>query len=96
MVVFDVTNVVSLDSDDPGSKSYPNANVAFELGYALSKKNNDQVVIVKKSRKNDFASDSVPFDFSHNRRVDYKKPAQAKEAIRSIVVDYFIKIGFID
>jgi len=96
MVVFDATNVVSLDSEVPGSKSYPNANVAFELGYSLSRKNDDQIVIVKKSRQKDFASDDAPFDFSQNRRINYEKPAQAKTAIKATIVEYFERIGFID
>lgn len=96
MAIFDATNVVSLDSKDPNSKSYPNANVAFELGYALSRKNDDQVIIVKKSRHKDFASDDAPFDFSQNRRINYEKPAQAKAAIKTAVIEYFERIGFID
>jgi hypothetical protein len=38
MAIFDVTNVSRVDAADLASKCYPNANVVFELGYALSRK----------------------------------------------------------
>jgi hypothetical protein len=94
--VFDVTNVSSIDAQDPNSKSYPNANVVFELGYSLSKKNMNQVVIVKKARTGDFANDHPPFDFAQNRRVEYTQAANGRNRVRDIIVQYFEQIDFID
>jgi hypothetical protein len=95
LAVFDVTNVASIDAGNTAAKSYPNANVVFELGYALSRKNDDQVVIVKHSRASDFANDLPPFDFAQNRRLNYERPAQIKTDLAATIVSYFERIGFI-
>ena len=89
--VFDITNIVSV-----GEKSYPNPNVVFELGYALSKKKTNQVLIVKRARQDDFANDTPPFDFAQNRRIEYTQPANGKEEIRDVIIQFFEQIGFID
>ncbi len=94
--VFDITNVSSLNNADPNSKSYPNANVVLELGYSMSKKKMDQVLLVKKSRNDDFQNDLPPFDIAQNRRVEYEQPANARNQIRDIIIQYFESIGFVD
>lgn len=95
LAVFDITNVSKVITTDKASKSYPNANVVFELGYALSRKRADQVLMVKKSRSADLGDDVTPFDFSQNRRVDYDRPAVAKAEISATIVQYFERIGFL-
>jgi hypothetical protein len=94
MAVFDITNVCKVSATDQGSKSYPNANVVFELGYALSRKRADQVLMVKKVRAGDLGNDATPFDFAQNRRIDYDRPAVATAAIAQAIVQYFERIGF--
>jgi hypothetical protein len=94
MAIFDVTNVCSIDSTSQNAKSYPNANVVFELGYALSRKNEEQVLIVKRNRSADFGNDLAPFDFSQNRRINYDRPAQIKNDLSEAVVSYFERLGF--
>ena len=95
MTIFDVTNVSKVSATDQNSKSYPNANVVFELGYALSRKRVDQVLMVKKVRVNDLGNDATPFDFAQNRRIDYDRPAAAKAAVSEAIVQYFERIGFL-
>jgi len=95
MAIFDVTNVSKVDAADLAAKCYPNANVVFELGYALSRKRADQVLMVKKSRSADLGNDVTPFDFSQNRRIDYDRPANLKQAISEAIVEYFERIGFL-
>lgn len=94
LAVFDITNVAGIDASNTAAKSYPNANVVFELGYALSRKNDDQVVIVKHSRTTTFANDQSPFDFDQNRRLNYERPAQIKADLAATIVSYFERIGF--
>jgi hypothetical protein len=95
IAVFDVTNVSQVNSSDPASKPYPNANVVFELGYALSRKRADQVLMVKKKRLTELGNDATPFDFAQNRRIDYEKPAAVRAQISEILVQYFERIGFL-
>ncbi len=95
MAVFDVTNVSKVNTADQTSKPYPNANVVFELGYALSRKRADQVLMVKRNRQADLGNDATPFDFAQNRRIDYERPANVKAAISDTVVQYFERIGFL-
>lgn len=101
LAVFDVTNVSRVvrngTSADTASdeKHYPNANVVFELSYALARKRSDQIILVKKSRKVDFGGDHVPFDFEQNRRIDYDKPANLKKDLKELLVRYFRRIAFI-
>lgn len=95
LAIFDVTNVASIDATSTTAKSYPNANVAFELGYALSRKNEDQVVIVKRGRGTDFANDQPPFDFAQNRRLNYERPTKVKTDLMAMIVSYFERIGFV-
>lgn len=95
MAIFDVTNVSKVVATDHASKCYPNANVVFELGYALSRKRADQVVMVKQNRNGDLGTDTTPFDFSQNRRIDYTKPADLKNKISDIIIEYFERIGFL-
>lgn len=95
LTIFDATNVTSIDPKSPFGKSYPNANVVFELGYALSRKNEEQVLIVKRNRAKDFGNDQTPFDFSQNRRLDYDQPAKLKNDLAALVIAYFERIGFV-
>jgi hypothetical protein len=108
LAVFDITNIIPvkpLDSDTrssdgrsgakESSKSYPNPNVVFELGYALAQKRAGQIVLVKRERKLDFPDDQVPFDFSHNRRINYSEPAKLKRQIMDILINYFRNINYI-
>lgn len=95
VTIFDATNVSRVDATDPAAKSYPNANVAFEMGYALSRKNAEQVMIIKKQRAADLGNDGAPFDFTQNRRIDYDQPAQLKTSLAEALIQYFQRIGFI-
>ena len=92
--IFDITNVASIPQDNENTKYYPNANVVFELSYALQRKRSDQIIIVKKNR-DDFPNNEVPFDFRQNRRLEYGQPAQMRTNLRQIILEQLERIGFI-
>ncbi len=69
--------------------------MVFELSYALARKGSGQIVLVKKGRKEDFKDDRVPFDFEHNRRIDYDKPAKIRKDVKAILIDYFTRVNYI-
>lgn len=96
--IFDITNVSKVlgDGADEMDKHYPNANVVFELSYALVKKRPEQVLLLKKQhKKDDVKNDNVPFDFDQNKRVDFDKPAQMKKQVLEILTAYLHKRNFI-
>lgn len=86
LCVFDITNVATVSEKDSNDlvKVYPNANVVFEMSYALQRKRGSQIILVKKKR-DDFSIDEVPFDFSRNRHLPYKKPSNLSNALDEIV-----------
>lgn len=104
---FDITNVAQVKGEGKGeaaekadkakakAKSYPNANVVFEMSYALHKKQIAQIVLVKKGRKDDLNMDGVPFDFQQNRRLDYAKPDKVKKEVKDILIAYLRSINFV-
>ncbi len=106
--VFDITNIASVKLPDAlpqagggapmpqeEAKAYPNPNVIFELSYTLAQKRPNQILLVKNGRKKTFQNDRVPFDFEHNRRVDYEKPAKLKTELKAILVEYFRSANYI-
>lgn len=106
--VFDVTNVSQVLSKpakkgsaqkptDPDTKAkcYPNANVVFELGYALTKKNDNEILLLKHNRANDLSNDATPFDFEHHKRLDFGQPAPLKAEIQAILISYLKGRNFI-
>lgn len=109
--IFDITNVAKVEAPavqanaagaaktfDDEPKSYPNANVVFELSYALARKQPNQILLVKKSRMDVFKDDKVPFDFEHNKHhkvTDYETPAKLKAAVKEILIAYFRRANFI-
>ena len=95
MTIFDITNVSRVVANEQVGKCYPNTNVVFELGYALSRKKADQVLIIKKIRSAELGNDSTPFDFAQNRRIDYDRPSNLRQQISDAVIEYFERIGFL-
>jgi hypothetical protein len=95
--IFDITNVSKVlgEAMDGGDKHYPNANVVFELSYALARKNPEQVLMLKQDRTKEISSDSIPFDIDQNKRVDFSQPAKLKKEVKSILVDYLRRRNFI-
>jgi hypothetical protein len=105
--VFDITNIAPVFSiNNTGTaeasnkakedlKCYPNANVVFELSYALARKRPDQILLVKRNRADDFLYDRVPFDFEHNRRIEYTDSSKITKTLRNILVDYFRRVNYI-
>ncbi len=101
--VFDITNVAPVKLPDAAPdapaqadpKTYPNPNVVFELSYSLVQKHSSQILLLKKGRKDAFKEDRVPFDFEHNRRIDYEKPAKLKTDLKAILIDYFRSVNYI-
>ncbi len=107
--IFDVTNISQVlsidaengakqskaDSDVASAKCHPNSNVVFELSYALTKKNDDQILILKQNRTKDLLNDVTPFDFEHHRRVDFEQPGKLKADIQSILISYLKRRNFI-
>lgn len=108
LAVFDITNIAPVktpdatpktekgeDKPEESSKSYPNPNVVFELSHALTNKGSNQIILVKKRRTSDFKDDRVPFDFDHNRRLEYDKPAKLKGELKDIIIEYLRTVNYI-
>jgi hypothetical protein len=94
--VFDITNVSKVLSDDANSKHYPNANVVFELSYALVQKKADQVLLLKQKRTKDLPNDAIPFDFEQNKRIDFDAPASLRREVQSILISHLRRRNFIE
>lgn len=98
--VFDITNVAAVNDGKKEVKRYPNANVVYEMSYALATKRPEQILLLKHARS-DAGPDAVPFDFEHNRRVDFSKPTKLTSDVDRILRDYlgrlnFMSVGAID
>lgn len=95
IAIFDITNVADVNSaSESNSKSYPNANVVFEMSYALHRKRDYQIILVRHERE-DIKSLEVPFDFRQNRHLSYKKPALVKEQIKKVIIQTLEKMGYL-
>lgn len=100
LVIFDITNVAQVlantkEGEAPvASKSYPNANVVFELGYALSRKLSTQIILIRRQR-NDIGSNEVPFDFRQNRNVPYSSEGEAKRKIKETMLKALETVDYI-
>lgn len=93
--VFDITNVSKVLGDEEDAKHYPNANVVFEMSYALAHKNPDQVLLLKLNRDKDIPVDDIPFDFEQNKRVEFSQPAKLKKEIKDMLIGYLRWRNFI-
>lgn len=69
--IADITPITRIETEE-GEKNriklLPNPNVAFELGYAMHCLPMEQVLIVLPSG---IPHDQLPFDFNHNRLIDF-------------------------
>lgn len=92
MAIFDITNVSAVGGE--AGKHYPNANVVFEMSYALSRKRADQVLLLKQDRE-DLEPDEVPFDFRQHRREGVGQPAQLAKKIQQIMVKYLRRQNYL-
>lgn len=93
--VFDVTNVAEVSqAGQAPAKYYPNANVVFELSYAVVRKRPEQVLLVKRKRA-EMKPDAAPFDFEHLRRNDYDSPAKLKQEVLQILSDFLQRMNYI-
>jgi predicted nucleotide-binding protein len=81
-------------NEDSIVKSYPNANVIFELSYALQRKQQNQIIIVRRKRE-DIATTDVPFDFRQYRHIAYTTPKQLKSHLKSTIIQTLEKMGYI-
>jgi hypothetical protein len=93
VAVFDITNVTRVPGEGK-TKCYPNANVVFELSYALLKKRKDQVILIRR-RRNDIGTDEVPFDFRQFRHIQYETAGQARDKLRNTIIQTLERIGFL-
>jgi hypothetical protein len=91
--VFDITNVATVSTDDT-DKSYPNANVVFELSYAIQRKREDQVILVRR-RRDDLKGDNVPFDFQQLRHIAYNTAGEAKTQLDRTITQSLERMGFL-
>jgi hypothetical protein len=93
--VFDITSVAKVPVDvEVEQKSYPNANVVFELSYAMARKKPEQVLLVKKKRT-EIGPDKVSFDFEHLKRLDYDTPAKLKKPVLDIIKGFLQRLNYI-
>ncbi|MAH04255.1 MAG: hypothetical protein CL561_01715 [Alphaproteobacteria bacterium] len=102
--VFDITNVSTVPAKNVEEseqdtnvklKDLPNANVAFELGYALCRKVDSQVFLVKKTRE-DLNEDNCPFDFDKRKRIKYNNKTEVVTQLSELIIKHFEKIGYIE
>lgn len=98
IIVSDITNVAGVLGNDSklieDGKNYPNANVVFETSYALLRKEMNQIVLVKRRRK-ELKNDDTPFDFSKNRRLDYESAGQVKAELKKMIVQILEKNNYL-
>ena len=94
MCVFDITNVAQTPDADP-PRWHPNANVSYELGYALNRKRRDQIIIIQRTRNGEGSNTTCPFDFAHHRRLNYTRPQQLRQDLPEIITAYLERISFI-
>lgn len=69
--IADITPITRIETEEEKKKRIkllPNPNVAFELGYAMHCLPMEQVLIVLSSG---IPHDQLPFDFNHNRLIDF-------------------------
>lgn len=69
--IADITPITRIETEEDKKKRIkllPNPNVAFELGYAMHCLPMEQVLIVLPSG---IPHDQLPFDFNHNRLIDF-------------------------
>lgn len=92
MAIFDITNVASVGGDN--GKQYPNANVVFEMSYALARKRPDQILLLKQGR-DDLQPDDVPFDFTQNRRIVVGDPSKLSKEVQKALIDYLRRQNFL-
>jgi hypothetical protein len=97
IAVFDITNTAQIIGDptlEAGMKYQPNANVSYELGYALHSKSPQQIILVKQRRK-DLGNDLVPFDFQRHRYCQYDKPSKLEQDLMQAVSFMLEKMGWV-
>jgi hypothetical protein len=97
IAVFDITNVakvMNINEEPNVDKYYPNANVIFEVSYALQRKSENQIILVKRKR-DDINNDLVPFDFQQHRHIPYKQVKELKRELTSIISNTLEKMGSI-
>ena len=93
IAVFDITNVADvIGNENEVSKSQPNANVIFELSYALQKKQPNQVIIIRQDRDG-IATNDVPFDLRQYRHIAYKTPKQLKNSLNKTIISTLESMG---
>ena len=99
IIVSDITNVSGILENagtlKAGGKSYPNANVVFETSYAFLRKELNQIILVKRKRE-ELSNDETPFDFSKNRRLDYKNKAEIKESLKKVIEGILDQINYLE
>jgi len=102
--MFDITNVSAVAGTDSdwkeeggasASKAHPNANVVFEMSYAMARKSADLVLLLKQNRKDTFGSDEVPFDFAQRRHMVVGAPKKLGEDIESTLLKYLQRRNFV-
>ena len=82
--VGDMTLVASTDGDEP--KLVPNANVAIELGYALSELGDRRIILVLNEAHGD--ASHMPFDIAHRRRpISYSWPREGEKTRSETIAD---------
>lgn len=99
VAVFDITNVAKVihsngEEKQIPTKYYPNANVVFELSYALQRKSEGQIIIIKQKR-NDLDNDLVPFDFQQHKYYLYEQSSDLQQQLTYTIANTLEKMGFI-
>lgn len=99
ITIFDITSVAEViknkgEDSQLFTKYYPNANVVFEFSYALQRKGEHQIILVKQKR-DDLDNDLVPFDFQQHRYYLYKEASDLKQRLTLVISNTLEKMGFI-
>jgi len=99
IIVSDVTNVSGVLGNDgkqkEDGKNYPNANVVFETSYAFQRKEFNQIILVKRERK-ELPNDETPFDFSKNRRINYKTKSEIMTELKGLIISTLEEINYLE
>jgi hypothetical protein len=95
MIISDVTNVGQIANvESIIVKNIPNPNVIFELSYGFTRKRKDQIIIVKRKRK-ELTTDELPFDIAQNRVTNFASKSDLKNNLEKMIKDYLRRINFI-
>ena len=94
--VADLTNtsIVTTEQGETKEKWHPNSNVVFEMSYALVRKMNEQVILLKKVRDEN-NENKTPFDIYQNRANFFSTEDELRQKLKTVMVKSLEGISYI-